>query len=142
MYSVRTQTLYPLRNRVGTSILEDADNLLTWFCLYGPNRILLNHSPSRLGDLSVNCLRSLGLTERDRLLLVTRPPLDDKDDTKKKLFKPLMPSGSEVEELIFRVLREKCLDHCSRSNIALKPSIAAPRHGVWRSVGHWVLSSH
>jgi hypothetical protein len=89
------------------------------FVYDGPNRIFLNHPPSNTGDSSRNQFRALGLTERDILLLATRPPLDDKDE-----IQPLRPSGSEVEALIFRVLRERCFYHCSRGNVALRPAVA------------------
>lgn len=94
------------------------------FVYDGPQRLFLNHPPGKDADSSLEHLMKLGLTERDRLMLATRPPLDDHDDAAVKGYKPLVPSGSEVETIIFRVLREKCFDHCSREGIALSPGIA------------------
>jgi hypothetical protein len=89
------------------------------FVYDGAHRIFLNHPPSKTGDPSRSQFTALGLTERDILLLATRPPLDDKEE-----IQPLRPSGSEIESLIFRVLREKCFYHCSRGNVALRPAVA------------------
>ena len=88
------------------------------FAYEGVDRIFLNHPPSDTGDTSCNQLKTLGLGERDILLLTTRPPLDDEDD-----LQPLRASGSRLEALIFDVLRKRCFEHCSRGNIALQPAI-------------------
>lgn len=95
------------------------------FVYDGPHRLFLNQSPGGTADTSLKHLMALGLTDQDRLMLATRPPLDDQDSiAEEKGYKPLIPSGSGVESVIFRALREKCFDYCSRENIALRPEIA------------------
>lgn len=65
------------------------------------------------------------LDERDILLLTCRPPCQDKYSEKKALHK----SGSDFEVDLFKSLKLKCFDHCSRGQITLIENICRWKSG-------------
>lgn len=61
----------------------------------------------------------------DLLLLTTRPPLNDFDDGENNVKRPILCSGSKIEEAAFDKLRV-FFRGCSRSRVILHPEIHLP----------------
>jgi hypothetical protein len=96
------------------------------FTYEGPNRLLLNLPTRSKTDTSVAALRAISEEPKDILILTTRPPLNDE----KGKSKPLCPTGTELETLIFDALKAKCLRHCARDKIELNDKVSSKFSGV------------
>jgi hypothetical protein len=106
--------LRPHQLRDESVVVELYDQLRLSGLDYGGVFLNWNY-PRGTKDTSLAEFAKLALTERDILLLTTRPPIDDEYGRKK----PLMRSGSDLETAIFNVLRKECFRTCTRTHISL-----------------------
>jgi hypothetical protein len=134
-----SRRLLPYQLRDGDAALEFFEALRALGFRYG--HVFINW-PLRRGeeDTSLATFRELQMTERELLLLTTRPPLSDHlkrtvtgkngKTMMREIKKPLRKSGTALEQMIFDGLERYVLGECSRTHVRVHPNIA-PRfsHG-------------
>lgn len=106
--------LRPHQLRDESVVIELYDPLKLSGLVYGGVFLNWNY-PHLTKDTSLAEFAQLELGEHDVLLLTTRPPMDDEYGEKH----PLVKSGSELETVIFNVLRKECFNTCKRTRISL-----------------------
>jgi hypothetical protein len=112
--SPHDRPLRPHQLRDESATVELYDALALAGLSYGG--VFLNwHYPREITDMSIAEFNKLELTEQDFLLLTTRPPMDDELSDKH----PLKRTGSDLEIVIFNVLRKECFQTCKRIKIDL-----------------------